>query len=161
MTDEEWELIWKALPKRGDGGNSKGKARRIAERRIKEGANYRELLDGSNRYRAWCDAKGMSNTKFVKMGCTFFGPDKHYQDEFLVSDATNKEYRLKKAEEEADIAFNEIMDNDAVPTGLSKQILEHMGGKKWVRRQTPYDFRLQRKKFIHIWSKNKIAGVTV
>ena len=88
----EWfEELWKAYPKRA-GSNPKRKAYHAANTRL-NGLNLpnAELFEkanklgyGTQRYAAFCDATGKTGTEFVMQAATFFGPDKHYENDWTI-----------------------------------------------------------------------------
>lgn len=78
---EEFELVWKEYPKRA-GGNSKDDAFKAWTARIKSGATVQELTDGVRRYAGYVAAAGKLNTEYVKQASTFFGPSKHYEEQW-------------------------------------------------------------------------------
>lgn len=78
---EEFELVWKEYPKRA-GGNSKADAFKAWTARIKSGAPVQELTDGVRRYAGYVAAAGKLNTEYVKQASTFFGPSKHYEEQW-------------------------------------------------------------------------------
>ncbi len=81
---DEFEWIWSNKPER-EGANPKRKAFHAANARIKQGATWRELAEGMKRYTAFCSAKGWLNTGTVQQMATFFGPDEHFKEKFVVN----------------------------------------------------------------------------
>ncbi|STR68187.1 Uncharacterised protein [Raoultella ornithinolytica] len=86
---EEFELVWKEYPKRA-GGNSKADAFKAWTARIKSGATVQELTDGVRRYAGYVAAAGKLNTEYVKQASTFFGPSKHYEEQWSFEAPTGK-----------------------------------------------------------------------
>ncbi|EKR9386039.1 MULTISPECIES: DNA-binding protein [Raoultella] len=86
---EEFELAWKEYPKRA-GGNSKADAFKAWTARIKSGATVQELTDGVRRYAGYVAAAGKLNTEYVKQASTFFGPSKHYEEQWSFEAPTGK-----------------------------------------------------------------------
>lgn len=80
----EFEWIWANRPRR-EGADPKRKALQACNARIKQGATWREMAEGMKRYRAFCEAKGILDTEFVKQMATFFGPDAHFRNDWEVS----------------------------------------------------------------------------
>ncbi|MGR7458349.1 hypothetical protein ACU60S_18405 [Klebsiella aerogenes] len=78
---EDFELAWKEYPRRA-GGNSKADAFKAWTARIKSGATVQELTDGVRRYAGYVAAAGKLNTEYVKQASTFFGPSKHYEEQW-------------------------------------------------------------------------------
>lgn len=78
---EEFEIIWKAYPKRA-GGNPKKSAFKAYNARRKEGVTHDELLAGVERYNAYAKAEGKEGTEYIMHGSTFFGPNERWKDEY-------------------------------------------------------------------------------
>ena len=74
---EEFELTWKAYPRR-DGDNPKVRAFTAYKARLREGHSHHEIHAGVLRYAAWVKSKGREGTETVKQAATFFGPDKAF-----------------------------------------------------------------------------------
>lgn len=83
---EIFEEAWKAYPKR-EGGNSKSEAVKAWNARVRLGVKAEDILSGVLRYAAYCEAKGMTATQYVKQAATFFGPDAHWSEDWSVSPA--------------------------------------------------------------------------
>lgn len=79
----EFEQAWQAYPKRA-GGNSKAAAWKAWRARIKDGVNTEAMLAGVNRYAGYVRATGSAGTQYVKQAATFFGPDRHFDEAWLV-----------------------------------------------------------------------------
>lgn len=82
----EFETAWQAYPKRA-GGNPKAAAWKHWKARLKEGATPGDMLAGVNRYAAYVRATGSTGTQFVKQAATFFGPDKHFEEDWQAPSA--------------------------------------------------------------------------
>lgn len=70
---------WKVYPKR-EGGNSKPAAWKAFLKSARKGANPALMIQGTNRYAAWCREKGKVGTEYVMQGKTFFGPGEHWSE---------------------------------------------------------------------------------
>jgi hypothetical protein len=94
----EWfEELWKAYPKRA-GSNPKGRAWFAAQKRNddyledspfnsmieNEGSEIFRMMCGIERYVAFCEATGKTGTELVLQAATFFGPDKHYENDWTI-----------------------------------------------------------------------------
>ena len=86
----EWfEDAWKAYPKRA-GSNPKLQAYRAANARIDDCYSDevktidKVMLDGVNRYAAFCKATGKVNTELVMQAQRFFGPSQEYLNDWTV-----------------------------------------------------------------------------
>jgi len=97
-----FEDAWRAYPKR-QGGNPKGKAFSAYKTRLyQDGAisgdnNWiRACHAGVERYAEYCDATGKTNTEYVMHAATFFGPEKHYLNDWHY----DKRLKLPKNNEE-------------------------------------------------------------
>ncbi|MRG31875.1 hypothetical protein [Enterobacter cancerogenus] len=84
-----FEEAWRAYPKRS-GGNNKLSAFKAWNARIKQGVKPETMLEGVKRYAAFMVSEGKIGTSFVKQAATFFGPDKHFDEAWLVETTANK-----------------------------------------------------------------------
>lgn len=82
----EFETAWQAYPKRA-GGNPKAAAWKHWKARLKEGVTPEAMLAGVKRYAAYVRATGSTGTQFVKQAATFFGPDKHFEEDWQAPSA--------------------------------------------------------------------------
>jgi len=69
---EEFEQLWKILPKR-IGGNPKPLAFKQFKARLKQGVEYNDLKAGAARYANFCDKTGKTGTEWVLRAATFLG----------------------------------------------------------------------------------------
>lgn len=79
----EFEQAWSLYPKRA-GGNSKADALKAWNARIAGGIESARMLDGVQRYAAFCKATGKIGTEYVKQAATFFGPGLHFDAEWTL-----------------------------------------------------------------------------
>lgn len=77
---EELKAIY---PKRS-GNQPWPRAVKAINARIKEGHKWDEIADGIRRYSAYCKEVGKIGTEFVMMASTFCGPDKNFQQDWIV-----------------------------------------------------------------------------
>ena len=84
-----FEEAWQAYPKRS-GGNNKLSAFKAWNARIKQGVKPETMLEGVKRYAAFMASEGKIGTSFVKQAATFFGPDKHFDEAWLVETPANR-----------------------------------------------------------------------
>lgn len=84
-----FEEAWQAYPKRS-GGNNKLSAFKAWNARIKQGVKPEMMLGGVKRYAAFMASEGKIGTSFVKQAATFFGPDKHFDEAWLVETPANR-----------------------------------------------------------------------
>jgi hypothetical protein len=111
----DFEAAWSGYPRR-PGSPDKHGAFKAWNARLRDGVTAESMLDGVRRYAAFVVATGKSGTEFIKQAKTFFGPSRHFEDEWLTtSGGTHAEFR-----------FNQ---ND--PRPYSEQYLE------WEQRQQP------------------------
>lgn len=75
----EFEQVWKEYPMRP--GHSKAEAYKCWNARIAGGENVQTMADGVRRYAAYCEAM-RTEPRFVKHAATFFGPDRHYLNDW-------------------------------------------------------------------------------
>lgn len=80
-----FEAAWQAYPPRP--GNSKVDALKAWKARVAAGASEQAMLDGVRSYAAYCAAM-KTESRYVKLASTFFGPGNHYAANWSVpSDA--------------------------------------------------------------------------
>ncbi|EOX8475822.1 hypothetical protein AIT72_003985 [Salmonella enterica subsp. arizonae] len=84
-----FEEAWQVYPKRS-GGNNKLSAFKAWNARIKQGVQPETMLEGVKRYAAFMASEGKIGTSFVKQAATFFGPDKHFDEVWLVETPASK-----------------------------------------------------------------------
>lgn len=77
----DFEQSWMAYPSRT--GHSKAEAFKAWKARIADGEDVQTMLDGVNRYAAYCETNH-TEPRFVKHAATFFGPDRHYLNDWTV-----------------------------------------------------------------------------
>ncbi|NKJ45850.1 hypothetical protein CIC12_03645 [Burkholderia sp. SG-MS1] len=87
--DERFEQAWAAYPKRA-GGNSKRDALKAWSARLAAGEHEDNMLAGTKRYAAFCAATGKVGTEYVKLASTFFGPARHFADEWALPTQVSK-----------------------------------------------------------------------
>jgi len=73
--------FWDAYPKRL-GSNPKERAYRAITSRDEDKFDDAPMFLGLLRYREFCDVTGKTGTEFVMQAATFFGPDKHYENDW-------------------------------------------------------------------------------
>ena len=95
----EFNSAWGLYPKRA-GGNSKAAAykawsARVSSSRFENGLeSIEEMHKGAERYAKYIREKGDENTQYVMMARTFFGPSKHYLEEWTLPVKKVKELKL-------------------------------------------------------------------
>lgn len=77
--DALFEEAWAAYPKRPN--NNKSAAWRQWLARVGEGVDPLDMLEGARRY-ATLVAREQTDPRFVKMGATFFGRDRHFANDY-------------------------------------------------------------------------------
>lgn len=75
----DFETAWAIYPRRV-GSNSKTKAFAAWQARIVAGVPQDEIHAGVERYAALVNATGQTETRFVLMASTFFGPNEHWAE---------------------------------------------------------------------------------
>ena len=81
-----FEAVWGDYPKRS-GSNPKQKAFAAFKARSHESEDKNinmTMALGANQYALFCDATGKTGTEYVMQAATFFGPDKHYENDWTV-----------------------------------------------------------------------------
>ncbi len=100
---EEFNEAWKPYPKRL-GNNSKIEAYRAWNSRLKDAKQLTDesqlMISGVNRYAAYINAVGNENTEFVLMAATFFGPNKHYIQDWPLPKVRHDALRLPKSDDD-------------------------------------------------------------
>lgn len=76
-----WQIWKNRLPR--EGGNSKSSAFKQWQARINQGHPEEELYEGTLRYAAYCESAGTVGTRYVKMASTFYGQDRHFQEDWI------------------------------------------------------------------------------
>lgn len=79
---EEFDAIFAAYPRKGD--TDKSGAFKAWSARLKEGVSPDVIAEGVARYAAYCTANCTENN-FIKQPKTFFGPDRHFLNEWRIS----------------------------------------------------------------------------
>lgn len=77
----DFEQAWMAYPSRT--GHSKAEAFKAWKARLADGEAVQTILDGVSRYATYCEANH-TEPRFVKHAATFFGPDRHYLNDWTV-----------------------------------------------------------------------------
>lgn len=90
----EFEWIWDNKPER-EGGNPKKQAYSACKARLKSGATWREMAKGLNRYRAYCESKGIINTPMVQQMATFFGTKESFKELWEINHEANTRANLQ------------------------------------------------------------------
>ncbi|WP_260523977.1 hypothetical protein [Serratia sp. PL7] len=80
----DFETAWRAYPRR-PGSPDKHGAFKAWNARLREGVTSESMLDGTRRYAAFVVATGKSGTEFIKQAKTFFGPSRHFEDEWKIT----------------------------------------------------------------------------
>ncbi len=80
--DQVFLEAWGAYPKRP--GNNKQTAWRQWLARVSEGVEPLDMLEGTRRYAAHCERE-QTEPRYVKMGQTFYGRDRHFANDFVAA----------------------------------------------------------------------------
>jgi hypothetical protein len=75
--DIDFESFKTAYPKR-NGSNPWPKALSAIHARIAEGVPWQQIIEGAERYSAWCKATGKLNTEHVMQAARFCGPGREF-----------------------------------------------------------------------------------
>jgi hypothetical protein len=141
--EPEFEELWKAYPAR-NGSNPKWKAQQCWRARIKEAAAidvngegktaigkvrlYR-MLQGVQRYAAWCEATAKTGTEMVMQATRFLGPEKEYENPWDVP-LEVKEIKLPR-------------DNNELLALAKEQGIQPKTGETWAKfRRRVKDFNI-------------------
>ncbi|MCY0910864.1 hypothetical protein [Massilia antarctica] len=101
----EFEEVWAAYPVERQG--TKRSAFKAWGANIKRGVEPAEILLGLRRYLAHAEAIG-TETKYLKLAATFFGPDEHFAANYVMPSA--KQAHLGKAGQATARAAQDWMD---------------------------------------------------
>ncbi|HHH1633199.1 TPA: YdaU family protein [Yersinia enterocolitica] len=94
----EFEVAWLEYPRR-PGSPDKHGALKAWNARLRDGITADAMLEGVRRYAAFVKATGKTGTEFIKQAKTFFGPSKHFDDEWQVSTGENHvEFRFNQSD---------------------------------------------------------------
>lgn len=77
----DFDLLWKAYPKRG-GPNNKRAAFKAYRSRLKAGVSSDLMFEGVKRYRTYLLETGKEGTEFVQMASTFLGPNRNFLEQW-------------------------------------------------------------------------------
>jgi hypothetical protein len=69
---------------RRDGSNPRQSALHAWRARVREGVDEALMLAGVERYRTWCEARGMTGSEHVMQAQRFFGPNREYEALWLI-----------------------------------------------------------------------------
>lgn len=89
----EFELLWKAYPKR-QGGSNKAGSYRCYQGNLKRGVSFEVMFEGVKAYTLRCIADASIGTRYVMDCKTFLGPDKHYLDDHAAGTLSPETKRL-------------------------------------------------------------------
>ncbi|EEW4485717.1 replication protein [Escherichia coli] len=78
-----FEQVWREYPLRA-GANPKKSAFSAWKARLREGVPPEAILDGVRRYARYLAATGKTGTEFVQRATTFFGPDRNFENPWLL-----------------------------------------------------------------------------
>lgn len=111
----DFNQAWELYPRR-TGTNSKSKAYSAwCARRAENSIEWASMCAGTYRYREFCDETGKTGTEYAMMASTFFGPDKHYENDWTVPTQADT---LPKVNEELEaFAKNTGMESPLPYTG--------------------------------------------
>lgn len=80
--DTLFEEAWAKYPARA-GGNPKAAAKKAWTARLREGASAQDMLEATERYRAYCDGAMRTGTEYVLHAKTFFGAGNRWREEWV------------------------------------------------------------------------------
>ncbi|HBD5412953.1 TPA: phage replisome organizer, partial [Escherichia coli] len=78
-----FEQVWREYPLRA-GANPKKSAFSAWKARLREGVPPEAMLDGVRRYARYLAVTGKTGTEFVQRATTFFGPDRNFENPWLL-----------------------------------------------------------------------------
>ena len=77
--------------------NSRQKAWRAWQARVREGVSEDTLLAGTRRYAGYVQRE-RTEPRFVKLACTFYGPDRHFENDYGPDDTAEVEIYDERGE---------------------------------------------------------------
>ncbi|HCP1377309.1 DNA-binding protein [Escherichia coli] len=80
---DDFEQVWREYPLRA-GANPKKSAFSAWKARLRDGVPPEVILDGVRRYARYLAATGKAGTEFVQRATTFFGPDRNFENPWLI-----------------------------------------------------------------------------
>ena len=96
---QEFEDLWAIYPKRL-GGNPKVNAYKAWKTRVAQGYAHTDILQGLERYKAFCDKTGKTGSEFVLQAATFFGPAEWWLEDWSLPDEKPEWTRLPFGDED-------------------------------------------------------------
>lgn len=94
---EDFENLWAIYPKRRP-NNSKAKAFKAFNARLRQGYQYEDIKAGLERYIACKEAEGAIGTEFIMMAATFFGPDEHFTEDWEPPEKKEKPKKINPSD---------------------------------------------------------------
>jgi predicted transcriptional regulator len=91
---DEFEIVWQGRVKR-EGNDPKAGAHKCWKANIKRGVTPDAMVEGIERYRKYCEAKGIVGTEMVQMLQTFLGPNENFTQDWAINQGvqTNGKHR--------------------------------------------------------------------
>jgi|AntDeeMinimDraft_5_1070356.scaffolds.fasta_scaffold06401_8 hypothetical protein len=91
---DEFEIVWQGRVKR-EGNDPKAGAYKCWKANIKRGVTPDAMVEGIERYRKHCEAKGIVGTEMVQMLQTFLGPNENFTQDWAINQGvqTNGKHR--------------------------------------------------------------------
>ena len=81
---EDFENLWSEYPKR-EGANPKNKAYSCWKARKLEGVSAEAMLEGTRRYRQYCEMRGQAGTEYVMQAQRFYGKERAFENDWQVN----------------------------------------------------------------------------
>lgn len=91
----DFEEFKAAYPKR-QGSQPWTRAMKAANARIRAGHSFDEMIEGAQRYAAFCDATDKTGTEYVMQAATFLGPERHFINPWTIPQ--ERESLIERAE---------------------------------------------------------------
>ncbi|WP_208951695.1 phage replisome organizer [Rahnella sp. ChDrAdgB13] len=105
----EFEAAWQEYPRR-PGSPDKHGAHKAWTARKREGVTAEAMLDGARRYAAFIVANGKSGTEFIQLAKTFFGPSRHFEDDWYVNPEGANHAKIANPTKQRGSAVQQILD---------------------------------------------------
>lgn len=91
-----FEKAWSVYPSRA-GSNPRRGAESAWRARVAEGVDELDMLAGTTRYRAYCEARGNIGTEYVQQAKRFYGPSREFENAWIVPAAADDSLEARAA----------------------------------------------------------------
>lgn len=105
LPDDWWQQIKEHYPKRqGSQGWHGSPFTRAITARLSEGSTWNQMIEGTKTYKLHCDHTKITGTPYVMQAKTFFGPSKHYLEDYSIPEPKQRQpQEVTKEDREQDL----------------------------------------------------------